>query len=158
MNYVGEILQWAVSDPNSKRISILLSCSHCLSKKTAVCSSWKSGSDLVLSYLIPTGFYVFHKWLKKSSQLEIAIKSFINSWLAPASGSSLDSHSAQSRGLWSLPGQEESLDPIKERAPWPAPSLGLPGKHAYVVSLFCCGLCCGPSRFPLVSAPHFSIY
>lgn len=78
-----------------------------LKQKTAVCSIWKSGSDLVLSYLIPTGFYVFHKWLKKSSQLEIAIKSSINSWLAPASVSSLDSHSAQSRGLGRLAGQDE---------------------------------------------------
>lgn len=50
-----------------------------LKRKTAVRSICKSGSDLVLSYLIPTGFNVFHKWLKKSSQLEIAIKSSINS-------------------------------------------------------------------------------
>lgn len=32
-----------------------------LKQKTAVRSICKSGSDLVLSYLIPTGFYVFHK-------------------------------------------------------------------------------------------------
>lgn len=32
-----------------------------LKQKTAVCSIWKSGSNLVLSYLIPIGFYVFHK-------------------------------------------------------------------------------------------------
>ena len=61
-----------------------------LKQKTAVRSICKSGSDLVLSYLIPTGFYVFHKWLKKSSQLEIAVKSSINPWLAPAPDSLLD--------------------------------------------------------------------
>lgn len=48
-----------VSDPNSNECpSFFL---PLLQQKTAVCSIWKSGSDLVLSYLIPTGFYVFHK-------------------------------------------------------------------------------------------------
>lgn len=95
-----------------------------LKQKTAVCSIWKSGSKLVLSYLIPTGFYVFHKWLKKSSQLEIAIKSSINSWLARAAAAH-GSLILQSWGLWRLAAwpRSESLELVREKTPWLVSSL-----------------------------------
>lgn len=41
-----------------------------LKQKAAVLHIWKSNSDSASSYLIPFGFYVFHKWLKQSSQLK----------------------------------------------------------------------------------------
>lgn len=128
-----------------------------LKPKTAVRSIWKSGSDLVLSYSIPTGSYVFHKWLKKSSQLEIAIKSSINSWLAPASGSPLESNSAQSWDPWWLAGRDRDRAWILQGESPVASvfSLASSGNHRICSFSFSHGPCHGPSQFLFVSGPPF---
>lgn len=127
-----------------------------LKQKTAVHSIWKSASDLVLSYLIPTGFYVFHKWLKRSSQLEIAIKSSINPWLAPASGSSLDPlPSPEVKAGWPAEGKQGPGSP-QEESPRPVSSpRSPPATEEYVVPLLNHSPCYGPSKFLYISEPSF---